>query len=277
MNRQQKLSGVGAPREQGYQRMRDWLHERCGMIYPEKKKELLIQRMQRVCERYGVPGLEALVDRVESGRDQDMEFAVIHAASTNHTYFFREPQVLNFFKDTILPTLPQDGGRIWSAAASTGDEAYTLAIMTAETRGLDWAKRKLAILGTDISEVVIAHAEAGIYGGSHIEQMPGKMLERYFDPVGMDQYRVQDDLRRVCTFRRLNLKMTPYPFQKAFHVVFCRNVLYYFDRAQQREIVDAIYDVTEPGGWLLTSVTVSLRELGSRWIPIQSGVYRKAG
>ncbi len=277
MNRQQKLAEAHAPDEQGYQRMRDWLHARCGMIYPEKKKQLLIYRMQRVCERYGVLNIEALVDRLQSGCYQDTEFAVIHAASTNHTYFFREPQVLDFFKDVILPTLPQDGGRIWSAAAATGDEAYTLAIMAAEARGLAWTQRKLAILGTDISDVVIAHAEAGIYGGSHIAQMPGKLLERYFDPVGMDQYRVQDDLRRVCTFRRLNLKISPYPFQKDFHVVFCRNVLYYFDRAQQRAVIDAIYDVTEPGGWLLTSVTVSLRELGSSWIPVQSGVYRKAG
>ncbi|WP_333877378.1 CheR family methyltransferase [Methylobacter sp.] len=277
MSGHQELSGAHAPHEQGYQRMRDWLHDRCGMIYPEKKKQLLIYRMQRVCERYGVLNIEALVDRLQSGRYQDMEFAVIHAASTNHTYFFREPQVLDFFKDVILPTLPQEGGRIWSAAASTGDEAYTLAIMAAEARGLAWTQRKLAILGTDISDVVIAHAESGIYGGSHIAQMPAKLLERYFDPVGMDQYRVQDDLRRVCTFRRLNLKTSPYPFQKDFHVVFCRNVLYYFDRAQQRAVIDAIYDVTEPGGWLLTSVTVSLRELGSSWIPVQSGVYRKAG
>jgi len=264
-------------KQQSYERMRDWLHHRCGMIYPEKKKELLNHRMQKVCDRYGVADLEALVNRVESGRDQDIEFVVMHAASTNHTYFFREPQVLNYFKDTILPNLPQEGGRIWSAATSRGDEAYTIAIMAAESRGIDWAQRKLSILGTDISEVVIAHAEAGIYGKSHIEQMQGTLLERYLKPVGMDQYQVHEELRQPCTFRRLNLKASPYPFQKAFHVVFCRNVLYYFDRAQQREIVEAIYDVTEPGGWLLTSVTETLRELSSRWMLIQSGVYRKAG
>lgn len=269
-------SATRTPHEEGYQRIRGWLHDRCGISYQEKKKQLLIHRMQKVCERCGIPDLETLADRVESNRNHDIQLAVMHAASTNHTYFFREPQVLEFFQNTILPALPQNGGRIWSAAASTGDEAYTLAIMAAETRGRDWAKRNVLILGTDISEVVIAHAEAGIYGESHINQMPGNMLERYFDPVGMDQYRVQDDLRRICTFRRLNLKASPYPFQKAFHAVFCRNVLYYFDRAHQRAAVEAIYDATEPGGWLLTSVTESLRDLDTRWLPVQGGIYRKA-
>lgn len=276
MNELLQLSDVTASLDQCYRRLRDWLHQRSGMIYPEKKKLLLINRMQRVCERYGIADLDTLADSLMSGLNQDLQFAVLHAASTNHTYFFREPQVLDYFKERILPTLPQTDARIWSAAASTGDEAYTLAIIAAEMRGMDWATRKLAILGTDISDVVIAHAEAGVYGRTHLAQTPNAITARYFDPVGLDQYRVQSGLRRACTFRRLNLKSAPYPFQKNFHVVFCRNVLYYFDRAQQREVIDAIYDVTEPGGWLLTSVTVSLRELGSRWIPVQSGVYRKA-
>lgn len=262
--------------EEGYHRIRGWLNERCGINYQEKKRQLLEHRMQKVCERCGVADLNALADSVENGRNREIQLAVMHAASTNHTYFFREPQVLDFFCSNILPSLPQSGARIWSAAASSGDEAYTLAIMAAETRGRDWTKRNLAILGTDISEVVIAHAEAGIFGESHLEQLPEKVLAKYFDPVGLDQYRVQDDLRRVCTFRRLNLKASPYPFQKAFHTVFCRNVLYYFDRAHQRATVEAIYDVTEPGGWLLTSVTESLRDLDTRWIPVQGGIYRKA-
>lgn len=270
-----QLSDMTASLDASYRRLRDWLHQRSGMNYPEKKKLLLINRMQRVCERYGIADLGTLADSLIAGCNQDLQYAVLHAASTNHTYFFREPQVLNYFKDMILPTLPEAGARIWSAAASTGDEVYTLAIIAAEMRGIDWATRKLAILGSDISDVVIAHAEAGVYGSSHIAQMPGSFLKRYFNPVGLDQYRIQNELRRSCTFRRLNLKSSPYPFQKSFHVVFCRNVLYYFDRAQQREVVDAIYDVTEPGGWLLTSVTMSLRELGSQWIPVQSGVYRK--
>ncbi|MDO9107345.1 MAG: protein-glutamate O-methyltransferase CheR [Methylovulum sp.] len=261
--------------KEGYQRICEWLQIRSGITYQEKKKLLLVQRMQRVCETCGISGIDALADLIESNNNQDIQLKVLHAATTNHTYFFREPQVLDFFRDTILPTLPYNSGRIWSAAASTGNEAYTLAMIAAQTRGRDWAKNNLTILGTDISEVVIAHAEAGIYNASHVDQIPQSVLNGYFDPVGMGQYRVQDDLRRLCTFRRLNLKVSPYPFNKRFHAVFCRNVLYYFDREHQKDIVEAIYDVTEPGGWLLTSVTESLRDLETRWVPVQSGVYRK--
>ena len=263
--------------EKAYQRIWDWLHDRCCIFYQDNKKQLLIQRMQGVCVRHGIPDLETLADILESGRNRDITLAVMHAATTNHTYFFREPQVLDFFLDVILPGLPKSGGHIWSAASSTGDEAYTLAIMATQIYGRDWVERNLVILGTDLSNVVIAHAEAGIYSECHLDQMPGEILERYFDPVGMAQYRVRDDLRSICIFRLFNLKSIPYPFHIAFHAVFCRNVLYYFDRVHQQAIVEAIYDITEPGGWLLTSVTESLRDLDTRWIPIRCGIYRKAG
>ena len=262
--------------ESGYQRIREWLHKQCGMNYQDKKRDLLTHRMQRVCERWGISNLDLLAEKVELGLDREIQFAVLHAASTNHTFFFREPQILDFFKNTILPDLPQKGARIWSAAASTGDEAYTLAIMMAEARGRHWIENNVSILGTDISEVVIGSAEMGIYGSSHLDQMPPNILPRYFSPLGMDQYQVQEDIRRVCMFRRLNLKANPYPFKQLFHTIFCRNVLYYFDRAHQRSTVEALYDVTEPGGWLLTSVTESLRDMDTRWITIQGGVYRKA-
>jgi chemotaxis protein methyltransferase CheR len=262
--------------ETGYQRIRQWLHERAGIFFDHKKKHLLLHRLQRVCERYGFSGLNELERCVVDESRNEVVSAVMHAATTNHTYFFREPQVLDYFGDTILPTLPQDSVRLWSAAASTGDEAYTLAILAAERRGRAEAGRSVAILGTDISAPVIAHAESGIYGGSHLEQTPKRLVERYFEPVGIEQYRVADDIRRMCTFRRLNLKIRPYPFRKSFHVVFCRNVLYYFDKSHQRSVVEALYEVTEPGGWLITSVTVSLRDLDTRWTSVTSGIYRKA-
>lgn len=258
-----------------YQRIGNWLQDRCGMVFPEKKRELLIHRMQSVCERYKIRDLNTLADQLVMGTDSELIYAVIHAASTNHTYFFREPQVLNYFQDHILPNLPAEEVRIWSAAASSGDEAYTLAIIAAEKRGMSWAKRRLAILGTDISDVVIAEAERAVYSSLHIDKMPTTILPSYFDLVANDQYQVKADIRQLCTFRRLNLKNHPYPFQRNFHVVFCRNVLYYFDKQQQKEIIEAIYDITEPGGWLLTSVTVSLRGLESRWQMIDSGIYRK--
>lgn len=260
----------------GYEHIRSWLNLRCGITYPDRKKDLLRHRLSRVMSRFGYADLNDLAARLEGEEGHELQLAVLHAALTNHTFFFREPQVLDFFRDRILPALAgRDHLRFWSAASSSGDEAYTLAIIAAETFGRNGLGSRVAILGTDISEPVVARAETAIYGQSHLEQVSSGILRRYFTPVGIEQHRVTEDIRAICTFRRMNLKATPYPFRKPFQVVFCRNVLYYFDRPHQIAALEAIHDATEPGGWLLTSVTEAIRDLGTRWQAVASGVYRK--
>jgi chemotaxis protein methyltransferase CheR len=266
------LNGDGG----GFQRIRQWLQERAGIFYHDKKKYLLVYRLSSVCDQFGFSSLDELGHCVESGTRSDVHLAVIDAATTNHTYFFREPQILNYFCKTILPDLPREDVRIWSAASSTGDEAYSIAILAAESRGREWAKQQLLILGTDISQSVITYAEAAVYNASHLERVPPRILEHYFEPVAFKQYQIAEDIRRMCLFRRLNLKHAPYPFRKHFHVVFCRNVLYYFDKQDQKEVLNALHEITAPGGWLLTSVTLSLRQLSSLWIPVTAGVYRRS-
>ncbi len=262
--------------ERDFQRVCGWLRQQCGMDYRENKRDLLEHRMRRICERANLGSMQELAERLEQGSDTALSLAVLHGASTNHTYFYREPQVLTVFAQTVLPALPRGDLRIWSAAASSGDEAYTVAMIAAEVLGLDVARASLSILGTDISPVMIDAAEQAIYPASRLNSLPPALRERYLERLADGSYRVGGPLRAMCTFRRLNLKARPLPFQRSFHVVFCRNVLYYFDRAQQRATVEAIYDVTEPGGWLLTSVTEPLRDLDTRWVQVQGGVYRKA-
>ena len=262
--------------DSGYERIRLWLNDRCGIHYAEKKKELLAQRLARVLERFNIDNLDDLAIDVETGLKEEVQLAVMHAASTNHTYFFREPQVLKFFSDSILPLLAhQREVRIWSAATATGDEAYTLAMLIAEALGCEQAANCFSILGTDISAPVIKHAESAIYGMSHLEQTPEHFLNRYFAHTDDNEYRIVPQIRPMCTFRRLNLKAQPYPFRRLFDVVFCRNVLYYFDREHQYRTLEALYNATEPGGWLLTSLTESVRDMGTRWCWVGGGIYRK--
>ncbi len=270
------FSGLLSPAETiSLQNIRHWLHDRAGIFYEERKTELLINRLRRVCERYGYAGLQELETQLLAVQVTELQSAVIHAATTNHTYFFREPQVLDYFSDRIVPSLPDEKIRLWNAAASTGDETYTLAIILIEKWGLAETLKKVSILGTDISAPVIAQAESGLYTFNHLEHMPRVLLERHFQPTGIEQYRISNAIRELCLFRRLNLKISPYPFRRRFHVIFCRNVLYYFDKPHQTSTIRALYEVTEPGGWLITSVTESLRDLDSPWIPVTSGIYRK--
>ena len=263
--------------EAGFEQIRSWLNQRCGINYTDQKKDLLLQRLGRVQRTFGIDRLAEMSRRLNDTQEHDLQLAVMHAASTNHTYFFREQDVLDKFRDTILPTIQNRNEiRIWSAACSSGDEAYTLAIIIAEALGMD-ALRRVSILGTDISAPVVERAEEGIFGARQLEQVPAEYLAKYFKPIGMGQYQVVDAIRSRCTFRRLNLMTRPYPFKNDFQVVFCRNILYYFDVKDQSATVDAIYDVTEPDGWLITSVTESVRDLSTRWTPVGTSMSRRPG
>lgn len=259
----------------GCDAIRDWLSQRCGIHYPPHKTDLLRQRLTRVQRAFTLNDLGEMARRLSSEANHDLQLAVMHAASTNHTYFFRETEVLDSFRTRVLPALAaREEIRIWSAACSTGDEAYTLAIIVAETLGLQALKR-LQILGTDISLPVVQQAEAAVFSEQRLERLPADLRRRYFDSVGIAQYRVKPELRDACTFRQMNLKTMPYPFRKTFQAVFCRNILYYFERHDQTATLNAIHDVTEPGGWLITSVTENIRDLPTRWVGVDNGIYRK--
>jgi chemotaxis protein methyltransferase CheR len=264
------------PRElMAYEQIRDWLSARCGIHYPDHKRDLLLQRLNRVQRAFTYGNLDELAHNLVAQKVNEVELAVISAASTNHTYFFRENEILTRFRDEILPNLAaRDEIRIWSAACSTGDEVYTIAMMIAESLG-EAALKRTTILGTDISAPVIERAEAGVFAERQIAQMPPQIRQKYMTPAGLGQFVVTEKIAACCTFRRMNLKSAPYPFKTPFQIVFCRNVLYYFDQADQIATLSAIHDVTEPGGWLVTSVTESIRDLPSPWQHASNGIYRK--
>jgi len=260
----------------GIEKIRIWLERTCAIHYPPQKRPLLEQRLGRAQRKLGMTTLSELADALQRPEAHDVQLAIMHAASTNHTFFFREQEVLDFFRAEVLLSLANRSEiRLWSAACSTGDEVYTLAIMIAETLGLETLRRS-HILGTDISAPVIETAEIGVFPLRQLQQVPSDIVRRYMHPVGIDQFRINDEIRAACTFRRLNLKKAPYPFQHPFQAVFCRNVLYYFTPADQVAVVNSIADVTEPGGFLFTSVTENIRELSARWLPQTSGISRKS-
>ena len=266
-----------AGEERYFESLRRWVYDRTGLYYPERKHLLLYNRLQKLCLRHGIPGLKEL-DRHLRKRDlPGLEKEVAHAVSTGHSYFFREERVFHFFREHILPTLPTTGRhRLWSAASASGEEAYTMAIVLTESLGFVRARERTAILGTDIDRVMVQQAERGVYPEQRLENVPVHLRPRYFRRVGPGQWGVVSGLKEMCTFRRLNLMSSPWPFKSRFHVVLCRNVLYYFDVEHQRDLAERLYDATAPGGWMLTSVTEPVQSLKTRWSTVTTGVYRKA-
>ena len=271
------FSNLNRTERQHFESVRRWVYDHTGLYYPERKHALLYHRLQKLCWRLGIPDLKEL-DRHLHNRDfLGLDKEVARVASTNHTYFFREEKVLQFFQDQILPTLPaEDQWRLWSAAVASGEEAYTVAMILVEVLGFVRVQNQAAILGTDIDRTMIELAEQGIYSDQGLDKVPEHLRKRYFRRAGPGQWHVNPGLKQMCTFRRLNLTSSPWPFRNNFHVILCRNILYYFDKDHQRDLAERLYDVTLPGGWLITSVTEPVQSLGTRWQTVTSGVYRKA-
>lgn len=256
--------------------VRHWIYNHTGLYYPERKYSTLYHRLRKLCRELNIPNLKVLDKHLKEGDLPSLSVQVACAVSTNHTYFFREEETMNFFREQILPNLPADEQwRIWSAASSSGDEAYSLALILAEKLGEAEAVQKATILGTDISHTVLEQAELGICSEQRLDKIPLELRHKYFRRVGPEKWAINAEIKRICMFRRLNLMSTPWPFQQNFHVIFCRNVLYYFDRDKQNHLVERLYEITAPGGWLITSVTESLWNLKSRWQVVKTGIYRK--
>lgn len=260
-----------------FEAIRQWIYTNTGLHYPERKYPTLYHRLMKLCRQLELDDLAALDQALQNKTIPNLAVKIACVVSTNHTFFFREQDIFKFLQEQIMPTLPvTETWRIWSAACSTGDETYTLAMVLADALGLSTASQRVQILGTDISQTALEQAEYGIYNQRRLEQVPPLMRrQQYFHLMGLDQWRVSPSVRQMCTFRRLNLMSEPWPFKNRFHVTFCRNVLYYFDRSDQARLVERLYDVTAPGGWLITSVTESVRSLNTRWQILKTGIHRK--
>lgn len=250
-----------------------WIRMHLGIHHEDTKLDLLADRLSGLCRQEGLGDLRTLLRQLRTG-DRALHRSLADAVSTNHTSFFREQKILEFFWREIVPTLPAGAPiRIWSCACSTGQEPYTLAMIlhTASTA----SPANISMLATDISPRALATAEQGVYSEHHLRGVPASAKARFFKSVGLGQFRVSREIQAMVTFRRLNLTAPTWPFERKFQVVFCRNVLYYFDPREQREVISRLYDQVEAGGWLVTSVTESITGLGTRWRTVRPGVHRK--
>lgn len=255
--------------EQSLHTLRAWVAQRLGLHF-ERQIDTFEQRILAYCRSRAMTPAEVVAELERE--TPAVVIGVAEAVSTNHTAFFREPEAFQLLRETIVPTLPKrDPLRLWSAAASSGEEAYSIAF-TLRERLAPFDLARVRILGTDLSPRQLLRAELGRYPRfMHPSDEPFTAL---FELEGEDLV-VPRDVRAMCVFRTLNLTRQPWPFTQQFNVVFLRNVLYYFDVDMQRRVVEACYDVTAPGGWLVTSLTEPLLDLKTRWERVGPGVHRR--
>jgi chemotaxis protein methyltransferase CheR len=262
-----------------FRQISEFLKDQCGIHLKNEKRTLVTGRLHQVLARHNLNSFSEYFDYVVKDRTGAAAAALIDRLTTNHTFFMREQEHFLFFRDQVLPYLIQTvrdkDMRIWSAACSTGEEPYTLAMILDEVLGKQKALWDSRILATDISNEVLDQAIRGIYSNDKLGPLPSHWKHQYFSKYNENESIIANHLRGQVIFRRYNLMDTGNPFRRKFHVIFCRNVMIYFDNRTKEELVDRFYDMMEYGGYLFIGQSESLNRDVTRFKYIQPSVYRK--
>ncbi len=268
---------------QAYQFIADMVYEHSRIRLGADKQALVTGRLAKRLRALKLDSFEGYCEFLQSAAGKEELGPLVDLISTNHTNFFREVQHLDFLRDQVLPELmprlakQRETFRVWSAACSSGEEPYTIAIVLAESARHhghdDWQ-----IEASDISSRILERAQNAVYGADRVKMPQPEWLSRYFQKgIGQQEgfYRVKDSLRQTVKFHRLNLLQGKYPVAPNQHVIFCRNVMIYFDAATQQELVTKLIGQLAPGGFLIVGHSESLLGVKHPLKTIKPGIYRK--
>jgi len=244
--------------------LRDFIHGYCGIYFDDGSKFLLERRLTRRLEQRQLRSFEEYYHFLRYDRKREEELAVlVDNLTTNETYFFRESPQLRAFSEEILHEMREVLAdrkviRIWSAGCSTGEEPYTIAILLLES-GDWWRDWQVEILGSDINQRVLHTARKGVYKKSAHRVTSPEMLAKYFIEEEKGNYRIADRVRELVSFSYLNL-LDPYKTSliSNMDVIFCRNVIIYFDKEAKKKVIESFYEKLRNGGYLLLGHSESL-------------------
>lgn len=273
-------------RDSDYDFIRKLVYNRSRINLGPDKRELVTARLNKRLRAKNLPSITEYCKYLKHGEDQEELNHLIDAISTNHTYFFREKEHFDFLYGHILPEMNRrrqaerwSRFNLWSAASSSGEEPYSIAITLAEftrRQNTNWPWR---IEATDISHRILEKARDGVYREETVSKVPQEMLTLYFQKgFGPHEgnFRVKPDLAELVRFSQLNLLESEPPSKDPFHVIFCRNVMIYFDHPTQQELVNRLTRCLVPGGYLLVGHSESLTAIQHGLTMIRPAIYRRA-
>lgn len=260
-----------------FKRLYEYMKSNYGLNFSDEKKSNIENRLRFVMIKNEYKSFTEYFDNIRNDSTGQMRNELINRLTTNHTYFFREISHFAYFENEILPQLLKleknsRDLRIWSAGCSTGEEAYTLAMILHKSLERERKIYDVKVLGTDISTKVLKLAKEGKYGALSVKDIPFEYKNRYFKNLSNGVYEIDQSVKDEVIFRRLNL-MDSFKFKKKFHIIFCRNVLIYFDNETKLKILRKFYDVLEDGGYLF--IGKSEFNLDKRYVFIKPAIYRK--
>ncbi len=276
------LSGISGfhMSEKEFDILRQMVYDHCAIDVRPHKKQLMVNRLSKRLRHLGIQTFSQYLQYLDEGHHRDQEFIeLIDAITTNKTDFFREPKHFSYLEENVIPKVTTERGRgdrilrIWSSACSSGEEPYSISICLSEamSRHPGWS---FEILASDISETILRHAVTGIYEENKVAPIPMNLLRKYF-LRGNKRYKVKPETARPITFKKINLKLDFQRIVSNFDVIFCRNVLIYFNRETQFQIIQKCWQALRPGGHLFLGHSETLQGMDTKFKYILPAIYQK--
>jgi chemotaxis protein methyltransferase CheR len=255
----------------------------CGLVYrfsgihlKEGKEALVKTRLMKRLRALNLQNFDTYLDFIESDAGKSEIGLMIDVMTTNQTSFFREGAHFSFIKNRILPKYQGEKLRIWSAACSSGQEPYSIAMLLRENMP-DIEYRDIRILATDISQNMLKRANMGVFSQDQLNGVPENMIKKYFSRYSDKPpltYKIKDNIKTLVSLAWLNL-LESWPMKGPFDIIFCRNVMIYFDRPTQQKLVQRFWELLSPGGYLFVGHSEGLAAVSHKYQYVQPAVYRK--
>ena len=262
-----------------FRKLADFIKYNYGIYLKDEKRSLLTGRLNNLLIQKKFGSFSEYIDYIVYDSTGEATIELIDKITTNHTYFMREADHFYYFRDKVLPYLVNvvrdKDLRIWSAGCSTGEEPYTLAMIMNDFFGQKKMMWDTKLLATDISDKVLKTAKNGIYTKNAIDSLPALWRLNHFKIIDKENYVLSDNIKNEVIFRKFNLIDDYFPFKRDFHVIFCRNVMIYFDEDTKYKLLDQFYNKMENGSFLFIGHSESINRDMSKFKYIMPAVYRK--
>jgi len=264
--------------DQDFFRLRDYIKTNFG-VNLEKKRTLIEGRLSNYITQEGFANFHDYVEDVFKDKSGGKINMLMTKLTTNYTYFMREETHYKFMQDVALPywtSMIKDRDlRIWSAGCASGEEAYTTVMVLHEWFGMKKREWDTTVLATDISLRVLDMAKRGVYPEEHFDHLQKTWRDKYFTRVGDEDYKVRDILANEVVFTQFNLMGDFSRFRKKFHIIFCRNVMIYFDTPTKEALVRRFHNALEVGGWLFIGLSETLSGIQGDFQQVSPAIYRR--
>lgn len=265
--------------EKEFKQLAEYIKSNYGINLKEEKKVLVNGRLHNVLIDNNCSSFSEFFNLLYNDKTGKLPIQLINKITTNHTFFMRETEHFCYFRDNVLPYLKHKitdkDLRVWSAGCSSGEEPSTLAMIISDFFGKEKLFWDTKILATDISDRVLQKAKKGEYFNEELASLPLEWRRDYFRKINNESSVLVDKIRNEIIYRKFNLMDEVFPFKKKFQVIFCRNVMIYFDNKTKTELVNKFYDFTEPGGYLFIGHSESLNRGSTKYKYVRPSVYRK--